>query len=221
LRKINDADISAGYGSLDKEILRGINFKIEPGEFVALTGPSGGGKTTLFKLLLGLYEPWRGEIWLDGERATPQIWRAWREKVGAVSQDDRLLSGTIAENIALFDPQIDMGQIENAARFAKIYDEIHAMPMRFRSLIGDMGSVLSGGQRQRVMLARAIYRNPSVLMLDEGTANLDVDAEEAIAESIRALPVTRIVIAHRPALLDRADRIVEVRDGALNLMGRK
>ena len=132
-----------------------------------------------------------------------------------------LLSGTIAENIALFDPQIDMGQIENAARFAKIYDEIHAMPMRFRSLIGDMGSVLSGGQRQRVMLARAIYRNPSVLMLDEGTANLDVDAEEAIAESIRALPVTRIVIAHRPALLDLADRIVEVRDGALNLMGRK
>jgi ATP-binding cassette, subfamily B, bacterial CvaB/MchF/RaxB len=199
-------NLSFQYGSSDRLVLEDVNLKIEPGEFIAITGPSGAGKSTLCKLLLGLYPPTRGEIFLDNALAAPDLWRAWREHVGLVSQDDRLLSGTIADNIAFFDPALDMTRVREAALNAQVYEDIERMPMQFLSLVGDMGSILSGGQRQRVLLARALYRNPKVLILDEGTANLDADNEAAIADVIEAMPITRIVIAHRPALIERATR---------------
>lgn len=127
----------------------------------------------------------------------------------------RLLSGTIADNIAFFDPDLDMARVQEAAVAARIHDDIGRMPMQYLSLVGDMGSTLSGGQKQRVLLARALYRQPRVLILDEGTANLDVETEELIGELIGALPITRIVVAHRPALLRRADRVVMLQGGAL------
>lgn len=209
------SDIGFRYGAADRTILEGLNLTVQPGEFLAITGASGGGKTTLLKLMLGLRHPTAGTITLDGQTATPDLWRAWREQVGVVAQDDRLLSGTIADNIAFFDPDLDMVRVQQAAFAAQVHEDIVRMPMQYLSLVGDMGSTLSGGQKQRVLLARALYRQPRILILDEGTANLDVQTEEIIADLIAQLPITRIVVAHRPALLQRADRVLGVEGGKL------
>lgn len=209
-------DVSFQYGAADRMILENVNLKIEAAEFVAIIGPSGAGKSTLCKLMLGLYPPTKGEIHLDGQLATPDLWRGWREHVGLVSQDDRLLSGTIADNISFFDPALNLERVKESAIRAQVHMEIERMPMQYLSLVGDMGSILSGGQRQRILLARALYRNPRVLILDEGTANLDAANETAIADVIEAMDITRIVIAHRPILIERAQRIFYVDNGHVN-----
>jgi ATP-binding cassette subfamily B protein RaxB len=125
-------------------------------------------------------------------------------------QDDQLLSGSITDNICFFDPDYDQDKLFQCARLAGIHDEIMAMPMTYNSLVGDMGSSLSAGQKQRVLLARALYREPRILFLDEGTAHLDVENERLINESLRQLQMTRISVAHRPDMASGADRIVRV-----------
>lgn len=213
LGKIEARRISFRYGMASPLILDNMSLTIQPGEFVAITGASGGGKTTFAKLILGLNRPESGEILLDGQLATPELWRDWRSQVGVVAQDDQLLSGSIADNIAFFDPDMNMEQIVTAATAARVHDNIMRMPMQYLSLVGDMGSALSGGQRQRVLLARALYRQPRLLLLDEGTANLDEEVEAEIADLIAALPITRIAIAHRPALIQKAHRILRFSEG--------
>jgi ATP-binding cassette, subfamily B, bacterial CvaB/MchF/RaxB len=208
--RIRLKDVSFRYGATDPLVLEDINLEIEPHDFIAITGASGGGKTTLLKLMLGLNRPTEGSVELDGYRATPERWRAWREFIGVVAQDDRLLSGTIADNIACFDPDLDMERVQHAAFAAQVHEDILRSPMQYLTLVGDMGSTLSGGQRQRVLLARALYRRPKMLFLDEGTANLDEKNEELIADLIAQMPIARIVVAHRPALIRRAHRIYEV-----------
>ena len=133
-----------------------------------------------------------------------------------VAQEDRLLSGTIADNIAGFDPDLNMQRVIEAATDAQVHADIMSKPMQYLTLVGDMGSTLSGGQRQRVLLARALYRKPKILVLDEGTANLDERNEELIADLIDQLPITRIVIAHRPALLRRAGRVLNISERRLS-----
>ena len=160
--------LSFRYGAADPLVLDRVDLAVRPGSFVALTGPSGGGKTTLLKLMLGLYEPTEGEIRIDGVVATPHAWPGWRNHVGVVAQNDQLLTGTIADNIAFFDPDLDMAKVQRAAVAARVHDDVIRMPMQYLSVVGDMGTTLSGGQRQRVLLARALYREPSVLFLDEG-----------------------------------------------------
>ena len=160
--------------------------------------------------MLGLNRPTDGAIELDGYAATPERWRSWRTFAGVVAQDDRLLSGTIADNIACFDPDLDMTRVQIAATAAQVHHDILRAPMQYMTLVGDMGSTMSGGQRQRVLLARALYRNPKILFLDEGTANLDEKNEEMIADLIAQMPITRIVVAHRPALIRRAGKVYEV-----------
>ena len=202
--------VSFRYGATDPLVLEDIDLEIAQGEYVAIQGPSGGGKTTLLKLLLGLNPPTEGTIELDGQYATPERWRSWRTSVGVVAQDDQLLSGTIADNIAGFDPDLDMQRVVTAAVTAQVHADIMRAPMQYLTLVGDMGSTLSGGQRQRVLLARALYRNPKILILDEGTAHLDEKNEELIADLIHQMPITRIVVAHRPALLRRANSVFTV-----------
>ncbi len=207
--------VSFRYGATDRWIFQGIDLDISSGDFIAIIGPTGGGKSTLTKLLLGLQRPVEGAMTLDGKDAQPDLWRAWREQTGVVMQDDRLMSGSLAENIAFFDPDMHMEKVIQAARQAQVHDDIMRMPMTYQTLVGDMGSSLSGGQKQRVLLARALYRSPRVLILDEGTANLDPDTEEMIADMISNMPITRIVVAHRPALIDRATRVMRLENGRL------
>lgn len=206
-------ELSFAYGPGERPILDRVDLEIEAGSFVAITGTSGAGKTTLLRVLLGLLPPTSGRVLIDGVPLGPDIMAGWRGRVGAVLQDDHLLTGTLADNISFFDHAADEARIERVARMARIHDDIAAMPMRYQSLIGDMGSALSSGQRQRIMIARALYRDPDILFLDEGTANLDADTEAAITDTIASLPITRVVIAHRPALIERADRVLRVENG--------
>jgi ATP-binding cassette, subfamily B, bacterial CvaB/MchF/RaxB len=205
---ISTVDLSFKFAPTEPYVLNHLNLEIADGEFLAICGPSGSGKTTLLKLLLGLYEPTAGQVLVEGLSPSQETWRAWRRDVGVVAQDDRLLAGTVSENISFFDPDEDATEVHQAAELAGISDEILRRPMGYNSLVGYHGTTLSGGQRQRVLLARALYRRPRVLVLDEGTANLDPEAEERISDVVASLDVTRIVVAHRPALIQRADRVI-------------
>jgi len=218
--RIRADGLSFRYGATDPWILKDLQLDVRPGEFVAITGMSGCGKSTLIKLLMGLYPPTEGKVELDGHLSDPGRWRAWRQHIGFVAQDDRLLSGTLAENISAFDPDLDMARVEAAAEAAQVAEDIARFPMRYLSLVGDMGSTLSGGQRQRVLLARALYRQPKILFLDEGTANLDEATEERLADLIAHLPITRIIVAHRPALVRRASKVFLVEDGKLRRLSQ-
>jgi ATP-binding cassette subfamily B protein RaxB len=169
----------------------------------------------LVKLILGIETPQQGRILLDGIPMDEVHRQVWRERFGTVMQDDTLLAGSISENIAFFDPRIDMDKVRAAARAASIHDEIEAMPMDYGTLVGDMGVQVSGGQRQRILIARALYREPSLILFDEGTANLDAASEEKISEVLANLAITRIIVAHRSHLLSVSEIIYEVRDGGV------
>ncbi len=203
------------YAPFEPDILKGASLDILPGEFVALAAPSGAGKSTLLRLLIGLYEPNRGRILFDGVEAKRLGHGQIRQQLGVVMQDDTLLAGSIEENISLFDERPDHDRIRWAAETASIHAEIEAMPMGYRSLVGDMGTTLSGGQQQRVMLARALYRRPSILVMDEGTSALDIATERRVNAALKDLKITRIVAAHRPETLSAADRVVGLQEGRL------
>ncbi|MCD9027612.1 peptidase domain-containing ABC transporter [Luteimonas sp. BDR2-5] len=204
-----------GYRYAEDEpwILRDCSLVIEAGENVAITGPSGCGKTTLAKVLLGLLPPTAGRVRIDGIDIHHLGLARYRTLFGAVMQDDVLFAGSIADNITFFDPDATPARIERAAQAACIHEDIVTMPMGYETLVGDMGASLSGGQRQRVLLARALYREPAILLLDEATSHLDVARERAINAAIASLPITRIVIAHRPETIRSADRVIALRDG--------
>ena len=208
-------ELSFAYGPAEPPVLDRVDLDIPGGAFVAITGASGAGKTTLLRILLGLLPPSSGRILVDRVPLGPATLAGWRARIGAVMQDDYLLTGTLADNIAFFDPRMDEAAVRQAARLAWVDSEIMKMPMGYESLVSDMGSALSSGQRQRILLARALYRDPDILFLDEGTANLDEATEAKIADMISALPITRIVIAHRPLLVERADLVFDLRDGRL------
>ena len=203
-------NLSFRYSESEEFVLQNINFSIGPGHFATIAGPSGCGKTTLMKILVGLLQPTSGEVLIDGLPLNTLGVRVYRERIAAVMQEDQLLSGSIAENISFFATSIDEERMIRCARMACIHDEILKMPMAYNSLIGDMGSSLSGGQKQRVILARALYRQPTILFLDEATAHLDGDNERQISEHLRALNITRISIAHRSEMTQGADLTVRV-----------
>ena len=201
------------YAEQDPWVLDGISLRIQPGEAVAITGPSGCGKTTFANLLMGVLKPVEGSIHIGAVLLEHVGNDAWRQQVGTVMQDDTLFSGSVAENICFFDPNPEPARIEASARLAAISDDIEAMPMGYQTLVGDMGTVLSGGQKQRVMLARALYKQPQVLVLDEATSHLDIKREAEVNASIAGLHITRIVIAHRPETIGAAQRVIEMNRG--------
>ncbi|WP_312742105.1 MULTISPECIES: peptidase domain-containing ABC transporter [Enterobacteriaceae] len=205
--------LSFRYAETDPWVLEETSFSVAAGESVAIVGPSGQGKTTLVKLLLGLIEPEAGCVTLDGFDIRQVGLQRYRARIGCVMQDDILFAGSLNDNISFFDPEVDLAAVERAARVAQIHDDIMAMPMGYQSLVGDMGSSLSGGQVQRVLLARALYRNPSILILDEASSHLDVERERLINDAVKTMPITRIIIAHRPETIASADRILLVNNG--------
>jgi ATP-binding cassette subfamily B protein RaxB len=208
--RIELRNVSFRYSETEPLVLESINFCIEPGEFLTIMGPSGGGKTTLMKIMLGLLRPTSGDVLIDGVPLATFGPRAYREQVAAVMQEDSLMSGSIADNICFFDTTFDQERMIGCAQLANIHEEIMGMPMTYNSLVGDMGSSLSGGQKQRVLLARALYRKPRILFLDEGTAHLDTENERHIHDSLTRLSMTRVSVAHRPGMSDGADRIIRI-----------
>ena len=206
-------DVYFRYAPLEADVLKAVNLNVEPGEFVALSGPSGHGKSTLLKLLVGIYRPTSGEIVYDGLNVRNWGIKTIRRQLGVVMQDDTLLSGSIEENISLFDPTPDRDRIYWAAETANILHDIEHMPMGMSTLVSAHGATLSGGQAQRLMIARALYRQPKLLVLDEGTSQLDIASETKINDALQALNITRIAAAHRPDTLKKADRVINVLHG--------
>jgi ATP-binding cassette, subfamily B, bacterial CvaB/MchF/RaxB len=203
------------YADTEPWVIQDLSLRIEPGEHVAIVGRSGCGKTTLLKLMLGLLDPVSGERRV-GDQSLQQLGkRAWRQRIGVVMQDDLLFAGSIAQNITFFDPSADQARIEEVAKLAAVHDEIAAMPMGYQTLIGDMGTSLSGGQKQRILLARALYKQPQCLFLDEATSHLDVGREKQVTEAIKKLSITRITIAHRPETIASADRVIVMHEGRI------
>ena len=203
------------YADTEPWVINDISLRIEPGEHVAIVGCSGCGKTTLLKLMLGLIDPVSGERRVGEQLMSQTGKRAWRSQIGVVMQDDQLFAGSMEQNIAFFDPTPNLGQVQEAAQLAAIHDEISQMPMGYETLIGDMGTAISGGQKQRILLARALYKKPQFLFLDEATSHLDVGRERQVTEAIKKLPMTRITIAHRPETIASADRVIVINDGTV------
>ena len=200
--------LSFRYSDSEPWIYRQVALEVPAGRCLAFTGPSGCGKTTFLKTLMGLLRPTEGSIHIDGADIRAIGPAAYRSRIAGVLQDDGLFAGSIADNIAAFDPSPDQAWIEECAARAAILDDIRRMPMGLETLVGDMGSTLSGGQRQRVVLARALYRRPAILFLDEATSHLDEATEALIATALRELRMTRILCAHRPATLKHADLVI-------------
>ena len=207
------------YSDLDTPILKDINLEVKPGETIAIVGASGSGKSTLLRCLMGLSVPTSGTIMVDGRPI--QQWPDYRQQISGVLQDDQLLSGTIADNIACFEHKIDDEKVMLCAQLACIHDEIMQTAMQYNTLTGDMGASLSGGQKQRILLARAFYRHPKILFMDEATSHLDINNEAMINAHIKQLNMTRIIIAHRPETIKTADRIYLLQEGCLRELSSK
>ncbi len=216
-------DVTFSYPSRDDvSALDGFSLEIKPGETVALVGPSGAGKTTVFQLLLRFYDPQAGRVTIDGVDLAKADPVEIRRLIGLVPQETVIFSGTIAENIRYGRPEASDAEVEAAARAAQAHDFIEKLPQGYATLLGERGTTLSGGQRQRIAIARAILKDPPILLLDEATSALDAESERAVQTALEALMKNRttIIIAHRLATVQRADRIVVLDAGKAIAMGR-
>jgi ATP-binding cassette subfamily B protein RaxB len=202
--------LSFRYSEFEPWILKDVDLHVASGESVAIVGPSGCGKTTLMNVVLGILPFQSGVVSIAGMTIQQLGLNGVRECIGTVLQDDVLFAGSIGENISFFAEQPDQAWIRECARRAAILSDIESMPMGFNTLVGDMGTVLSGGQKQRVLLARALYKRPKILFLDEATSHLDVATEQKVNDEIARMNITRILIAHRPETIASANRIVRL-----------
>ncbi|MFG6417307.1 peptidase domain-containing ABC transporter [Roseateles sp. DC23W] len=203
-------NVSFRYGENEPWILKDINLTIHAGESVAVVGTSGSGKTTLLKIALGLLKPDEGQVLFGGQQVSQVGLQNFRRQVGTVMQEDVLLTGTLADNIAFFDIHPDPAHIQACAVMAQLHDDICRMPMGYETLVGDLGTGLSGGQKQRLLLARALYKRPRILALDEATSHLDLVNERAVTAAVSHMRLTRLVIAHRPETIAGAQRVVQL-----------
>lgn len=201
--------------------LKDINLYIPEGKITAIVGASGSGKTTLMKLLLGYYEALEGNITIAGRNINDYNLKWWRQQCGVVMQDGVIFSESIARNIAVADGEVDAKRMEEAAKMSHIYDFIMSLPLRFHTKIGRNGINLSQGQRQRILVARAIYKNPAFIFLDEATNSLDANNERAIVEELRSFYCGRtvVVVAHRLSTVCDADQIIVLEQGRISECG--
>lgn len=203
------------YGEHEPCVLDGVDLAVAPGECVAIVGGSGAGKSTLLHVILGIAKPIAGEVLLDGRPLAGLSAGERRRALIGVTQGDCLFAGSIADNISFFDPYAARERIEECARLAAVDADVAALPMGYDTPVGFLGSTLSAGQQQRVLLARALYAQPAVLVLDEATSHLDVRREAAVVEALRGLAMTRVVVAHRRETIASADRVVTLEGGRI------
>ncbi len=220
--EIEFSSVSFNYPSRpDFKVLQDISFKAEAGQTVALVGSSGSGKTTIASLILRFYDPINGSILIDGLDSRSISLTELRKQIALVPQDVILFAGTIRDNIAYGKPNATDLEVEEAARKANALDFIISFPDQFKTLVGERGIQLSGGQRQRIAIARAVLKNPSILILDEATSSLDSESEHLVQEALDKLMVgrTSIVIAHRLSTIRNADKIVVLQNGLVQEIG--
>lgn len=210
---IEVSGVSFSYAEGSPEVLRNLSFKVRPGEYVALVGKSGCGKSTILRLLLGFEKPSRGTIFYGPHDVSKVDLRSLRSSIGVVMQDGRLFMGDLASNITIANPTATLDDAWEAAELAGIADDIRKMPMGMQTLVTEGGGGISGGQRQRIMIARAICGNRRILMFDEATSALDNVAQRHVSDSLEGLRCTRIVIAHRLSTVRHCDRILVVDEG--------
>jgi ATP-binding cassette subfamily B protein RaxB len=203
------------YSDDEPWILKGVSGSVTGDTTTAIIGQSGCGKSTLLKILQGLLRPTKGSVKVNGIPVAHTL-QSFRRLIASVNQGDELLMGTIAENIAFLDAPLDLERVQLAACQAYIDADIQAMSMQYNTMITDAGSGLSGGQKQRLLLARALYKQPQVLFLDEATSHLDIATEQPILTLVRQLPMTRIIVAHRPETIAACDRALCLENGILN-----
>jgi len=196
-------------------VIDDVSFSVQAGESVAIIGASGCGKTTLLNILLGNLAAESGEIMLDSKKCAVEDVIVSRNRMGIVMQDDVLFSGSISDNISFFATSPNQEKIIASAKLAAIHEEIEMMPMGYNTLVGDMGTVFSGGQKQRILLARALYREPDILFLDEATSHLDIARENEVNQAIQRFSMTRIIIAHRLETILSADRVIVLEQGKI------
>jgi len=196
-------------------IVNDMSFKINPGQYVAIVGKTGCGKSTLIRLLLGFEKAQKGTIYFDGKDINSLDLKTLRRKIGTVMQDGKLFQGDIYSNIVISAPQLNMNEAWEAAEIAGIADDIRNMPMGMQTLLTEGGGGISGGQRQRLVIARAIAPKPKILIFDEATSALDNITQKKVAEALDALKCTRIVIAHRLSTIKHCDRILYLEDGMI------
>ncbi|NQT49116.1 ABC transporter ATP-binding protein [Candidatus Kuenenbacteria bacterium] len=212
-------NVSFDYG--EGKVLKNIDLKIKPGEIVALVGPSGGGKSTLAKLLYRYYDVQHGSILIDDEHIEKLDLKSYRSQLGIVDQDIDVFNETVSGNIAYGNPKASLKQIKDAAKIANADEFIKKFKKKYNTLVGERGVKLSGGQKQRIGIARAILVDPKILILDEATSSLDAGSEKMIQEAIQRVIKNRttIVIAHRLSTIKNADRIVVLDNGRINQVG--
>lgn len=204
-------NLSYRYDSQSKPVFSGLNIKISAGESVAIIGHSGAGKTTLMKVLCGLFEPDEGKVVVNGVDIQNLGINNFQKMIGCVMQDDKLFSGSIRDNICGFVDEMDDEWMHECAKASYIHDVISKMPMGYETMIGELGEGLSGGQKQRIFIARALYRSPGIIFMDEATSSLDSESEVFINQAIKELKITRVIIAHRETTIASADRTIELK----------
>lgn len=202
--------VSFCYGANERKAVSDLSFTINNGECVAIVGPSGAGKTTVGKLLVGLLAPTSGSIAIGGIEIASISKSQLRSMFGTVLHEDGFFAGSIFDNISFFDSTSDDGRVFEASRLCQVHDEILALPMGYNTQVGDIGSIISAGQKQRILLARALYKQPKFLLLDEATSHLDAANESLIGRAIADLRMTRIVIAHRSETIALCDRVIRL-----------
>jgi ABC-type bacteriocin/lantibiotic exporter with double-glycine peptidase domain len=213
--RIEQNNVTFRYTEDMPYVLDNLSLKIQPGQYVAVVGQTGCGKSTLMRIILGFETPIKGAVYFDGRDIRSLELKSLRKKIGTVMQDGKLFTGDIYSNIVISAPHLTMDDAWEAAELAGIADDIRDMPMGMHTLLSEGGGGISGGQRQRLMIARAIVSKPKILLFDEATSALDNVSQKKVSESLAKLKCTRIVIAHRISTIQECDRIIVLDQGQI------